>query len=70
MSTILQKKTYIVVITKDMEERGFVGTCDELRAVSEGDTFGEIMENMREAVGMGAKARGHTTDFNMLVTEQ
>ena len=70
MSTILQKKTYTVVITKDVEEGGFVGMCDELRAVSEGDTFGEIMENMREAVGMGAKARGHAADFNMLVTEQ
>ena len=70
MSTVLQRKTYTVIITKDTDEGGFVGTCDELRAVSEGDTFGEIVENMKEAVGMGAKANGHTSDFNMLIVEQ
>ena len=58
------------MITKDTDEGGFVGTCDELRAVSEGETFGEIMENMKEAVGMGAKANGHAADFNMLIIEQ
>ena len=70
MDTVLEKKTYTIVITKDTEDGGFVGTCDELRAVSEGDTFGEIMENMREAVCMGVEAYGYTGDFNMLVTEQ
>ncbi len=70
MSTIVQKKTYSVVITKDLEEGGFVGTCDELHAVSEGDTFGEIMENMKEAMELAAEEGGNATDFNMLITEQ
>ena len=70
MSTIVQKKTYSVVITKDLEEGGFVGTCDELHAVSEGDTFGELMENMREAMELAAEEGGHATDFNILLMEQ
>lgn len=70
MSATVQKKTYAVVITKDLEEGGFVGTCDELHAVSEGDTFGEIMENMREAMELAAEEGGSATDFNMLITEQ
>ncbi|MCE2498487.1 MAG: type II toxin-antitoxin system HicB family antitoxin [Nitrosopumilaceae archaeon] len=70
MSTTVQKKTYSVVITKDLEEGGFVGTCDELHAVSEGDTFGEMMGNIREAMELAAEEGGSATDFNMLVTEQ
>ena len=70
MSTTVQKKTYAVVITKDAEEGGFVGTCDELHAVSEGDTFGEIIENMKEAVELAAEECGNSTDFNMLIIEQ
>lgn len=50
MSTAIQKKTFDVVITKDPEVGGFVGECTELHAYSEGDTFGEIMENMKEAI--------------------
>ncbi len=70
MSTTIQKKTYTVIITKDLEEGGFVGRCDELHAVSEGDTFGEIMENMKEAVDLAAEESGGPTDFNMLTIEQ
>ena len=69
MSTTVQKKTYAVVITKDIEG-GFVGTCDELHAVSEGDTFGKIIENMKEAVKLAAEECGNPTDFNMLIIEQ
>ena len=58
-----------MVITKDLEG-GFVGTCDELHAVSEGDTFGEIMENMKEAMELAAEEGGNATDFNMPITEQ
>ena len=70
MSTTVQKKTYTVVLTKDLEEGGFVGTCDELHAVSEGETFGEVMGNVREAMECAVEANGRTTDFNMLVMEQ
>ena len=69
MSTIVQKKTYAVIISKDLEEGGFVGTCDELHAVSEGDTFGEIVENMKEAMELAAEESGNPTNFNMLVVE-
>ncbi len=70
MSTTLQKKTYTVIITKDLEGGGFVGRCDELHANSEGDTFGEIMENMKEAVDLAAEECESPTDFNMLIIEQ
>ncbi len=70
MSTIIQKKTYTVIITKDLEEDRFAGRCDELHANSEGNTFGEIMENMKEAVELAAEESGSPTDFNMLITEQ
>ena len=70
MSTTIQKKTYTIVLTPDLEEGGFVGTCDELHAVSEGDTFGEVMENMRDAMELAVEANGNTTDFNMLVIEK
>ncbi|MCY4492178.1 MAG: type II toxin-antitoxin system HicB family antitoxin [Thaumarchaeota archaeon] len=70
MSTIVQKKTYSVVIAQDLDEGGFVSTCDELHAVSEGDTFGEVMENMKEAMELAAEESGNTTDFNMLIMKE
>lgn len=70
MSTTLQKKTYTVVITKDLEEGEFVGRCDELHANSQGDTFGETIENMKETVELAAEESNSPTDFNMLITEQ
>ena len=69
MSTTLQKKTYTVVITKDPEDGRFAGRCDELHANSAGDTFGEIMENMKEAVDLAAEESGNPTDFNLLIIE-
>lgn len=69
MGATVQKKTYSVIITKD-DDGGFVGRCDELHANSEGETFGETVENMREAVGCAAEERGDVADFTMLVTEQ
>ena len=68
MSTAIQKKTFAVVITKDPEAGGFVGECTELHAYSEDDTFGEIMENMKEAIELAIE--DDPTDFNMLVIEQ
>ncbi len=70
MSTIIQKKTYAVTIVKDLEDGVFVGRCDELHANSQGDTFGEIVENMKEAVELAAEESGNSTDFNMLIIEQ
>ena len=49
---------------------GFVGTCDELHAVSEGDTFGDVIENMKEAMELATEEGENTTDFNMLIMEQ
>ena len=70
MSTALQKKTYTVVITEDKEEGGFVGRCDELHANSQGETLGEIMENMNDVIKLTAKAIDGTGDFNMLVIQR
>lgn len=70
MSSTMQKKSYTIVITSDKEDGGFVGRCDELRANSQGETYGEIMENMKEAVELAAEESGHTSDFNMLVIQK
>ena len=69
MSATMQKKTYSVMITKD-DDGIFVGRCDELHANSQGETFGEIVENMREAVELAAEELGNATDFNMLIVER
>ena len=68
MSTAIQKRTFDVVITKDPEVGGFVGECTELHAYSEGDTLGEIIENMKEAIELAIE--DDPTVFNMLVIEQ
>ena len=58
------------MITSDQEDGGFVGRCDELHANSQGETYGEAVENMREAVGLAAEELESATDFNMLIIEQ
>ncbi len=69
MSTTIQKKTYSVTITKD-DEGLFIGRCDELHANSQGESFGEIVENMKDAVGLVAEEVDNIADFNMLIIEQ
>ena len=70
MSSTMQKKTYTIVITRDEEDGGFVGRCNELHANSQGETYGEIMENIKEAVELAAEESGNTSDFNMLVVQK
>ena len=70
MSTTVQKKTYTVVITEDKEEGGFVGRCDELHANSQGETYGEIMENMKDVMEHAAKTIDKIDDFNVLVIKK
>lgn len=69
MSSTIQKKTYTIIITPDRIDGGFVGRCDELHANSQGETYGEIMENMKEAVELASEEIGNTDDFNMLVIQ-
>lgn len=71
MSAPLQKKkTYTIVITTDKSEDGFIGRCDELHANSQGETYGEIMENMKDVVELTAKTFDGVDDFNMLVIQK
>ena len=70
MSSTMQKKTYTIVITRDEEDGGFVGRCNELHANSQGETYGEIMQNIKEAVELAAEESGNTSDFNMLVVQK
>ena len=70
MSSPIQKKTYTVTITKDKIDGGFIGRCDELHANSQGETYGEIMENIKEAVELASEDIGNTDDFNMLVIQK
>ncbi len=67
MSSILQKKTYTIILTKD-EDVGFVGRCDELHANSQGETYGETIENMKEAISLAAEEYD-VSDFNLLVVQ-
>ncbi len=69
MSTIMEKKTYTVIITQDKEEGGFVGRCDELHANSQGETYGEIVENMKDVVSLTSRTIDNVTDFNMLLVD-
>lgn len=69
MSSTIQKKTYTIIITPDRIAGGFVGRCDELHANSQGETYGEIMENMKEAVELASEEIGNSDDFNMLVIQ-
>ncbi len=69
MSSTIQKKTYGVMITRDKTDGGFVGVCDELNAFSQGETYGEIMENIKEAVELAAEDAGNTDGFNMLIIQ-
>ena len=69
MSTTIQTKTYKIIITVDEDGR-FVGRCDEVHASSYGETFGQVIENMKEAVGLGAEAIDNITNFNMLIIEK
>ncbi len=68
MSSTIQKKTYTIIITPDEVDGGFVGRCDELHAYSQGETYGEIIENMKEAVEVSIEDDS-VTDFNMLIVQ-
>lgn len=65
MSSI-PKKTYTITITPDTIDGGFVGKCDELHAFSQGETLGETIENMNEAVEV---SMDDTSIFNMLIVQ-
>ena len=64
----MQKRTFDVVLTRDDDVGGFVGECAELHAYSEGDTFGQTVENMKEAIELAIE--DDPTYFNMLIIEQ
>ncbi len=70
MSSMIQKKAYTIVITKDETDNLFIGQCDELHANSQGKTYGEIMENIKEAVECAVEESGNTDDFNMLIVSK
>ena len=61
------QKTYTVHITEDHTDNLFIGWCDELHANSQGRTFGQIMENIKEAVECAVEEAGNSKDFNMLI---
>ena len=68
MSSAMQKKTYTVTVTPDAGG-GFVVVCDELNAFSQGETYGEAMENVKEAVELAAESAGRPDGFNMLIIQ-
>lgn len=70
MSSTVQKKTYTVIITKDEIDGGFIGRCDELHANSQGETYGELMENMKEAIELAVEGIDNTDYFNILIVQK
>jgi len=64
------QKTYTAVITPDESDGGFVGVCDELGAFSQGETYGEVVENIKEAMGLAAEEAGNSGGFNMLIVQR
>lgn len=70
MRSTAQKRTYTIVVTPDEDEGGFVGRCDELHANSQGNTYGEVMENMKEAVELAVEEIDSTIGFNVLIVEK
>lgn len=70
MSTTIQKKTYTVVITADKEDGKFAGWCDDLHACTYGNTFGQTVEKMKEAMDLAVLELGKEREFNMLITER
>ena len=68
MNSTIEKKNYAVVITKDEEAGGFIGACEELHAYSQGGTFGEMMENIKESVELAAEDKHN--EFNLLIIQK
>jgi len=66
MSSTIQKKTYTVILTKD-DDAMITGRCDELHANSEGITYGEVVQNMKEAIEVMIDELGYEKDFNMTI---
>ena len=64
MSSILQKKTYEVILTKD-EDGKITGRCEELHANSEGDTYGEVVQNMKEVIEVMIEEFRYEKEFNI-----
>ena len=69
MGAAVQRKTYRIVITAD-PNGGFVGRCGELHANSQGETYGEVVENMRVAVGLAAEVMDNVADFGLLISQR
>ena len=49
---LIQGKQHTVVITEDCDDGGFVGRCEKLHANSQGETFDEVVKNMRDAISL------------------
>lgn len=48
-----QAMKYTVIIEKDPESGWYVGQCEEIPgAVSQGETYEELMENMKDAISL------------------
>lgn len=72
-STIQKKKTYAVVLTKheeDMDSGIITGRCDELHANSQGSTYGEVVQNMKEAIELMTEDLGRDKEFNITVIQE
>ena len=70
MSSTIQNKAYTISISLDKIDGGFIGICDELNVFSQGETYGEIMVNIKEAVELALKDLGNSSDFNMLIIQK
>jgi len=68
MSSTVQKKTYTIILTKD-EDGMLVGRCDKLHANSEGRTYGEVVQNMKEAIDLMVEEFNYEKEFNITIIQ-
>ena len=53
-----QKMEYTVIIEKNPETGIYVGQCKQIpEAISQGHTLEELLENMKEAIGLAIECR-------------
>ena len=69
MSDAVQNKTYNVLMTPDDVNGGFAAMCYELNVFSRGETHGELMDNMQEAMELASKEIGNADDSSVYVIQ-
>lgn len=55
----------ILQVRVSRSDGSFVGECDDLNVVTQGDTFEELERNLREAIGLALDGDDLPDDFDL-----